>query len=245
MSLLFFYFVLPFCFLFLYLVLVVSFCFCLFLSSCSSVFCFLLVVLFWIIISDLAQRCTPCPWFCVASCVLVVVFCCCCFRILLFFDFWKPIKNISEKKHRNSKNSKNEKCRKTDILTRTVSAGVLTNSVFFAFLCFFQFCILGWKTLWKYGFQQKNKMKKKNNKQQNSKAKNRSKIKLKIGPSMLRNKIGPVFNFKRCVFFVVCFCLFFKNPLLSAGRMIFSKINKQNKNGPVFNFKKGKHWTSF
>ena len=65
---------------------------------------------------------------------------------------------------------------------------------------------------------------------------------------MLRNIIGPVFNFRNCVFFVVFFCLFFKNPLLSAGRMRFSKIKKKKKKmdqfltlkranlGPVFNF---------
>ena len=62
---------------------------------------------------------------------------------------------------------------------------------------------------------------------------------------MLRNIIGPIFNFKNCVF--VVFCLFFKNPLLYAGRMRFSKIKKQKKtkNGPAFNFTKGKSWTSF
>ena len=67
---------------------------------------------------------------------------------------------------------------------------------------------------------------------------------------MLRNIIGPVFNFRNCAFFVG-FCLFFKNPLLSAGRMSFSKIKKNKKKqkkmdqsltlkrakiGPVFNY---------
>ena len=63
---------------------------------------------------------------------------------------------------------------------------------------------------------------------------------------MLRNIIGPVFNFRNCVFFSFFAC-FFKSPLLSAGRMRFSKIKKtkKQKNGPVFNFKKGKNWTSF
>ena len=46
---------------------------------------------------------------------------------------------------------------------------------------------------------------------------------------MLRNIIGPVFSFRNCVFFVVFFGLFFKNPLLSAGRMRFLKIKKQKK----------------
>ena len=67
---------------------------------------------------------------------------------------------------------------------------------------------------------------------------------------MLRNKIGPVFNARNVVFFCLFFLLFFlKNPLLSAGRMRFSKTNKQKKTkkldqfltlekakiGPVFN----------
>ena len=41
----------------------------------------------------------------------LLFFCSSCFAILLFFDFWKPVKNISEK-NGNWKNSKNEKCRK-------------------------------------------------------------------------------------------------------------------------------------
>ena len=66
---------------------------------------------------------------------------------------------------------------------------------------------------------------------------------------MLRNIIGPLFNFKNCVF--CCFLgLFFKNPLLSAGRTRFLKTNKTKttkqldhfltlkraKIGPLFNF---------
>ena len=62
---------------------------------------------------------------------------------------------------------------------------------------------------------------------------------------MLRNIIGPLFNYKNCVFFVVF--LFFKIPLLSAGKTRFSKT-KKNKSmdhfltlkraniGPLFNF---------
>ena len=65
---------------------------------------------------------------------------------------------------------------------------------------------------------------------------------------MLRNKIGPVFNARNVVFLFVFF-FFLKNPLLSAGRMRFSKTKKKNKQknrtsfltlekakiGPVFN----------
>ena len=61
---------------------------------------------------------------------------------------------------------------------------------------------------------------------------------------MLRNIIGPVFNFRNCVFFCCLFCLFSKNPLLSAGRRKIKKKQKMDqfltlkraKIGPVFNF---------
>ena len=80
---------------------------------------------------------------------------------------------------------------------------------FFVFLCLFQFCIFAQNII-------KIEVK-------NSKVKNWSKLKLKTGPSMLRNKIGPVFNARDGSFFV-SFFFFLKNPLLSAGRMRFSKI---------------------
>ena len=67
---------------------------------------------------------------------------------------------------------------------------------------------------------------------------------------MLRNIIGPLFNFKNCVFSVVFLGLFFKTPLLSAGRTRFLKTKKAKKTkkmdhfltlkrakfGPLFNF---------
>ena len=47
---------------------------------------------------------------------------------------------------------------------------------------------------------------------------------------MLRNIIGPLFNFKNCVIFCCCFLgWFFKSPFLSAGRTRFSKTKKQKK----------------
>ena len=51
--------------------------------------------------------------------------------------------------------------KKTDILTRTVSTGVFTNSVFFCFLCFFQFCIFAENTI-KIGVSAPPPQKKKN-----------------------------------------------------------------------------------
>ena len=51
---------------------------------------------------------------------------------------------------------------------------------------------------------------------------------------MLRNIIGPVLAYKN-VFWGGCFfCLFFKNPLLSAGIMRFLNIKKKKQLGPVF-----------
>ena len=59
--------------------------------------------------------------------------------------------------------------------------------------------------------------------------------KLKIGPSMLRNLIGPVFELKMC--FGGCFfCLFLKILFFLQGERYFEKNkNKIQKDGPVFN----------
>ena len=65
---------------------------------------------------------------------------------------------------------------------------------------------------------------------------------------MLRNIIGPLFNFKNCVFFVVIFGLVFqKSSSFCRENEIFeNKKHKENKTiGPLFNFKKGKNWTTF
>ena len=83
--------------------------------------------------------------------------------------------------------------KKTDILTRAVSTGVFTNSVFFSFLCFFKFCIFAENTI-KIGVSAKKKKKKKKKNKKPSKLKTGPSYKLKTGPSMLRNIIGPVFN---------------------------------------------------
>ena len=64
---------------------------------------------------------------------------------------------------------------------------------------------------------------------------------------MLRNIIGPLFNFKNCVFFVVFFACFSKILFFLQGERDFWKQTKQKqqKMGPLFNFKKGKNWTTF
>ena len=101
-------------------------------------------------------------FFCLLSCVVLnhnisflfalhLVFLLLLFFVLLALFFWyflilgNQSKNISEK-HGNSKQQKSKMQKKTDILTRTVSTIVFTNSVFFCFFCFFQFCIFLLKT---------------------------------------------------------------------------------------------------
>ena len=163
-----------------------------------------------------------------------------------FLDFGYLSKNISEKLD-IAKNPKMKNAQKKDILTRAVSTGVLTNSVFFSFLCFFKFCIFCWKHYKNRGFSQK---KKKKNTKKNKKpsVKNWSKLALKTGPSMLRNKIGPVFNARNVVFFLFVFLLFFeKSSSFCRENEIFKnkKTKKTKKIGPVFNTRKGKNWTSF
>ena len=68
-----------------------------------------------------------------------------------------------------------------------------------------------------------------------------SKLAFKIGPSMLRNKIGPVLTLElgHCLFLF----LFLKILFFLQGERDFQKHKK--KLGPVSNTKKGKHWTSF
>ena len=117
---------------------------------------------------------------------------------------------------------------------------------FFLFLCFFKFCIFAENTI-KIGVSA-NKKKTKNTKKKPS-VKNWSKLALKTGPSMLRNKIGPVFNARNVVFFLFAFLLFFeKSSSVCRENEIFKnkKTKKKNKKiGPVFNTRKGKNWTSF
>ena len=136
---------------------------------------------------------------------------------------------------------------KKDILTRAVSTGVLTNSVFFLFCVSLNFAFFAENTKNRGFSQQKKEKKHKKNKKPS--VKNWSKPALKTGPSTLRNKIGPVFNARNVVFFLFVFFFFLKNPLLSAGRMRFSKTKKtkkkQKKYGPVFNTRKGQRLDQF
>ena len=72
-------------------------------------------------------------------CILFYFSCCFWFLLLsyfVFFEFGYLSKNISEKIGNCKKNPKMKNAQKKDILTRAVTTGVLTNSVFFFFLVF-------------------------------------------------------------------------------------------------------------
>ena len=81
--------------------------------------------------------------------LLCISFSCCCFffvfvaLVFCYFLIFGYLSKTSLKSLEIAKKAKIEKCRKKDILTRAVSTGVLTNSVFVSFLCFFKFCIFG------------------------------------------------------------------------------------------------------
>ena len=70
---------------------------------------------------------------------------------------------------------------------------------FFLFCVSLNFAFFAENTI-KIGFQPKKK-KKNTKKTKKPSVKNWSKLALKTGPSMLRNKIGPVFNARNVVFF--------------------------------------------
>ena len=96
------------------------------------------------------------------------------------------------------------------------------------------------------GFQPPPPPKKKRKKtQKKTNFKNWSKLALKTGPSMLRNKIGPVFNARNGSFVFVYFYLFLENPLFFCRENEIFKNKKKSldqfltlekaKFGPTFN----------
>ena len=229
-SLLLLSFFLPSCFFHLsfwfFLFLFVWFASWLKMLSCFS-FSACCLLLFWIIMFDLFLLCIL---FSSSCCFLVfVAFIFCIFWILATYQ------KTSLKKLEIAKNPKMKNAQKKDILTRAVSTGVLTNSVFFSFLRFFKFCIFCWKHYKNRGFSPKKK-KQKHKKNKQPSVKNWSKLALKTGPSMLRNKIGPVFNARNVVFFCFLFLLFFEKS------SSFCRENEIFKNKKT---KKTKNWTSF
>ena len=79
---------------------------------------------------------------------------------------------------------------------------------FFLFCVSLNFAFFAENTI-KIGVSAKKKRKKTQKKNKKPSVKNWSKLALKTGPSMLRNKIGPVFNARNVVFFCFLFLLFF------------------------------------
>ena len=102
---------------------------------------------------------------------------------------------------------------------------------FFLFCVSLNFAFFAENTI-KLGVSAKKK-RKKNTKNKKPSVKNWSKLALKTGPSMLRNKIGPVFN-ARNVVFLFLFLLFLEKS------SSFCRENEISKNK-----KKQKNWTSF
>ena len=138
MSLLFFSCFLPFCFSFLDFVVASSSFVCFFLSSCSSVFVF-----FFFSACCLAVFLNHNLRFVFALHLVFLLLAFFVFVAFIFCDFLN-FGNLSKTSLKNMeipKTAKIKNAEKTDILTRTVSTGVFTNSVFFCFLCFFQFCM--------------------------------------------------------------------------------------------------------
>ena len=103
--------------------------------------------------------------------------------------------------------------------------------VLFFFFVFLQILFFAENTI-KIGVSAKKKKKKKKKHTQKKKpsVKNWSKLALKTGPSMLRNKIGPVFNARNVVFFDLFFFFFEKSSSFCREKEIF---------------KNKKKWTSF
>ena len=153
-------------------------------------------------------------------------------------------KNISETLE-IAKNTKMKNAQKRTFWQEQLAQMCSQIVSFFLFCVSLNFAFFAENTI-KIGVSAKKK-KKNTKKTKKPSVKNWSKLALKTGPSMLRNQIGPVLNARNVVFFLVSFSFFLKNPLLSAGRMRFSKTKKQkhNKIGPGFNTRKGKNWTSF
>ena len=146
-----------------------------------------------------------------------------CYFLFWYFVFLSLFNLANYQKHLskiwNCKKNKYEK--KTNIFRRAVSTGVLTNSVIFSFFVFLSILHALLKTLCKSGFQPK--------KQKICCVKNWSKVVfLKIGPSMLRSKIGQVFN--------TTFCFFLKISSFCRENEIFK--NKITKSWTIFNTKR-------
>ena len=144
MSLLFFSFFLPFCFSFLYFVVASSFCFVCFFFQAVLLFFFFF---FFCLLSGCFLNHNLRFVFALHLVFLLLVF----FVFVAFiFCYFLNFGNLSKTSLKNMeipKTAKIKNAEKTDILTRTVSTGVFTNSVFFSFFVFLSILHFLLKTL--------------------------------------------------------------------------------------------------
>ena len=228
LSLLFFSFFLPFCFSFLYFVLAFSFCFACFFFQAVLLFLFFLFCLLSGCFLNHNLRFV----FALHLVFLLLLFFVFVAFIFVLFGILETYQNTSLK---NMEIPKTAKIKNAEKKKRTFWQEQLAQvcSQIVSFCCFcvsFNFACFAENTI-KIGVSPPPPPKKK-----------QIQVKVKNWSKHVAQHNWTSFNIRNCVFFCVFFaCFFFKNPLLSAGRMRFSKI----KNGPVSNFKKGKHWTSF
>ena len=136
----------------------------------------------------------------------------CCFDVCYFLNFGYPSKTSLN----YLEIPKTPKMKSAEKRTFWQEQLAQVCSQMLSFLCFFKFCIFCWERYTNRGFSPK-----KGKSVQILNVKTWSKYKLNIGPSMLRNILGPVFKLCKCAFWLFLHVL--KNPLLSAGRTLFLK----------------------
>ena len=157
--------------------------------------------------------------------VMHLVFCCCrpfcfcCFGILSIFNL--GYQNISQK------------FGKSEISKWKMQQKQTFGQEQLAQVCSQIVCFVSWKFAWFAENTIAIVVSTRKQKQQWHifKVKHWSKSNLKIGPSMLRNKLGPIFNIVNFVF--CCFCLFCQkdSPLCSENKSFKNK--KQRTLGPI------------
>ena len=135
----------------------------------------------------------------VFSLLLFFVFVAFVFCYLLIFGSLSKtsLKNMEIPKTAKIKNAEEKRTSWQEQLAQVCSQ--IVSFFLFVFLSILHFC---WNHYKNGGFSQKQKKQSKI-----LKKKNWSKLKLKIGPSMLHNIIGPLFNFRKCF---CCFLLVFQ-----------------------------------
>ena len=229
---------------FLFLLLAFSFCYLCFLLGSRFYFVVFFVsacclVLFWIIMFDFL--------------LFSILFSCCCFLFLLLsyfaiFENWQPIKKHVWKFWILQKSQKWKMHKKRTFWQKQLAQKCSQIVSFFLFCVSLNFAFFAENTI-KIGVSAKKKKEKNTKKNKKPSVKNWSKLALKTGPIMLRNKIGPVFNARNGSFFFGFFLVFFeKSSSFCRENEIFKNTKKEKqkkldqfltlekaKIGPVFN----------